>query len=53
MKSALALLCLGAASVAQAADWVLTWSDDFDGDSVDKSKWNVDVANGGFGNNEL
>lgn len=43
-------------------EWELTWSDEFDGDSLDTSKWNIDIGNGfysegewisGWGNNEL
>ena len=33
--------------------WVQTWGDEFNGGGVDRSKWNIDVGNGGFGNNEL
>lgn len=35
------------------ANWKLVWSDEFDGDSIDKSKWNFVEGGGGFGNNEL
>jgi beta-glucanase (GH16 family) len=36
-------------------NWVLTWSDEFNGawGPVDGSKWNFDTGNSGFGNNEL
>lgn len=63
-----ALLLTGSTAVAadtQAAanDWVLTWSDEFDGTTVDESKWGFDTGNwirdakgnlvtGGWGNNE-
>lgn len=33
--------------------WVCQWADEFDGDSVDESKWNFEVNAGGGGNNEL
>ena len=35
--------------------WVLAWSDEFDEDSIDRSKWTFDIGNGpnGWGNNEL
>ena len=31
----------------------LVWSDEFDGNSLDTSKWGFDVGNHGFGNEEL
>ncbi|MEZ0536449.1 carbohydrate binding domain-containing protein [Caldicellulosiruptoraceae bacterium PP1] len=33
--------------------WKLIFSDDFNGTSLDRTKWNVIDAGGGFGNNEL
>ena len=44
--------------------WTLVWSDEFDGDTVDRSKWDFDLGNGffdykthrwidGWGNEEL
>ena len=33
-------------------NWKLVWSDEFDGDSIDKSKWNFEVNGDGGGNNE-
>ena len=37
------------------AGWQLAWADEFDGTSVDSSKWTFDIGNGagGWGNNEL
>lgn len=32
--------------------WNLVWSDEFNGSSVDTSKWTFTVGGGGFGNNE-
>jgi beta-glucanase (GH16 family) len=66
----LALLFAGqAAPTPQAAQppagkWKLVWSDEFDGDSIDRSKWDFDTGNGfynydanvwisGWGNGEL
>jgi beta-glucanase (GH16 family) len=48
----------------QKTKWKLVWSDEFDGDSVDLSKWDFDIGNGffdykthswvdGWGNEEL
>lgn len=33
--------------------WELVWSDEFDGDAIDESKWTYDIGNWGWGNNEL
>lgn len=37
------------------AGWKLTWSDEFNGHSIDRSKWGFETGNGesGWGNNEL
>lgn len=34
-------------------DWTLVWSDEFNGDSLDESKWNYVQGGGGYGNKEL
>lgn len=34
------------------SDWQLVWSDDFDGDSLDRSKWEPEESCWGGGNNE-
>lgn len=34
-------------------DWQLVWSDEFEGDVIDSSKWNYINGAGGYGNNEL
>ena len=31
----------------------LIWSDEFDGNNIDTSKWGYDIGNSGWGNNEL
>ena len=39
-----------------AADWTLSWSDEFEGPAgatVDATKWTFDVGGGGWGNQEL
>lgn len=49
---------------AEPAPWKLTWSDEFNGDAIDKTKWDFDLGNGffnydanqwisGWGNSEL
>ncbi|MGY6559589.1 MAG: family 16 glycosylhydrolase [Nitritalea sp.] len=35
------------------SEWTLVWSDEFDGDEIDASKWTFDIGNWGWGNNEL
>jgi beta-glucanase (GH16 family) len=37
----------------KAAHWKLVWSDEFNGDGLDMSKWTFDVGGNGWGNNEL
>lgn len=38
---------------ADLANWDLVWSDEFDGTSLDKSVWNVQIDGDGSGNAEL
>lgn len=43
-------------STANNSNWVLTWSDEFngaDGSAPDPSKWVIETGGGGWGNNEL
>jgi beta-glucanase (GH16 family) len=63
------LLALPTVAAAQSADrapagWKLVWSDEFDGDAIDRAKWDFDLGNGfynyeantwisGWGNDEL
>jgi beta-glucanase (GH16 family) len=51
----LILLLLVLVTCSWAQEWQLVWADEFDGNSVDESKWNFMLGNGsgGWGNNEL
>ena len=40
------------ASISTHAQWDLIWQDEFDGSSLDTTKWKVDVGGNGWGNNE-
>lgn len=51
MKPALLLAFL--ALPLHAADWKLTWHDEFDGAALDASKWTIVTGGNGFGNHEL
>src|SRR3954469_2803071 len=45
-----------AATSKPANNWVLTWSDEFngaDGNAPDPTKWAIETGGGGWGNNEL
>jgi len=43
----------GNAHATVNANWKLVWSDEFDGTSIDSSKWGFEVNGDGGGNNEL
>jgi beta-glucanase (GH16 family) len=46
---------LGSASSAAKANWLLTWSDEFNGSSgsaPDPAKWTIETGGNGWGNNE-
>ena len=46
----------GARGQGANANWVLTWSDEFDGpdgSAPDPAKWSAETGGGGWGNNEL
>lgn len=34
-------------------EWKLVWNDEFEGDSLDRSRWVFDLGGSGWGNNEL
>ncbi|MGA2328387.1 MAG: family 16 glycosylhydrolase [Bryobacteraceae bacterium] len=50
---ALALALTGAGSAAAQSGWTLTWNDEFDGPSLDQTKWGYNLGAGGWGNQEL
>jgi beta-glucanase (GH16 family) len=52
MRKALAALTLLVASPAAAQDWKLVWSDEFDGSTLDRAKWDYEVDCWGGGNGE-
>lgn len=37
----------------EGSEWKVVWSDEFDGNYVDTTKWTYDVGNWGWGNGEL
>jgi|GEM_PF-1618408 len=43
----------GTANTTVNANWKLVWSDEFDGDKIDSSKWGFEVNGEGGGNGEL
>lgn len=47
------LLPVGAGAQPAPAGWVLDWSDEFDGDTLDRTKWVPELGEHGFGNGEL
>ena len=55
LRYVLAIAMLFARFALNAADlqWKLVWSDEFDGSSLDPSKWEFEVNAHGGGNNEL
>jgi beta-glucanase (GH16 family) len=34
------------------AQWTMIWNDEFDGTTLDNTKWTKDIGGWGFGNNE-
>lgn len=52
MRAAVLALALLAAPAAAADNWTMVWSDEFDGDKIDRSKWGFDVDCWGGGNDE-
>ena len=59
-KSVLLMVCLGFVTMLMwGQNWELVWSDEFDGESLDASKWSYQTGTGSseglsdWGNNEL
>lgn len=52
MRAAVLALALLATPAAAADNWTMVWSDEFDGDKIDRSKWGFDVDCWGGGNDE-
>jgi len=53
MNNLLVALCLFATTVFAQQTYQLVWQDEFDGNTLDRSKWNVEVNCDGGGNAEL
>lgn len=52
MRGLVLALAALAAPAAAADNWTMVWSDEFDGDKIDRSKWGFDVDCWGGGNDE-
>ena len=52
MKFVLLLSLVLSIYTAVPAGYKLVWSDEFEGNSIDGSKWGYDIGGGGWGNNE-
>jgi beta-glucanase (GH16 family) len=48
-----ALIVPTADMLAQAPNWQLVWSDEFNGLNIDRSNWTYDTGGNGWGNHEL
>jgi beta-glucanase (GH16 family) len=53
MKNFLFLTLLISIYTTVPGSYKLVWSDEFEGASIDGSKWGYDIGGGGWGNNEL
>jgi len=53
MKRTIIILFFFFAKISLYAQWELVWQDEFDGSSLDTTKWKVDIGGNGWGNNEL
>ncbi|MCW8196345.1 glycoside hydrolase family 16 protein [Proteobacteria bacterium 005FR1] len=53
LRTSVLALALALSSNAQAGNWELVWSDEFEGERIDSEKWSHEVNCAGGGNNEL
>lgn len=53
MKSILIFLSIISVSPVFAQCWNLVWTDEFNGTSLDATKWTPQTGGGGWGNSEL
>jgi beta-glucanase (GH16 family) len=51
--ASLALAACATCALAQSTNWKLAWHDEFDGSTLDSSKWSYVTGGNGFGNKEL
>ena len=52
MKFTVSIILIIAIYTAPPAGYRLVWSDEFEGNAIDGSKWVYDIGGGGWGNNE-
>jgi beta-glucanase (GH16 family) len=52
LRTAIILLLLASSALAQGK-WRLVWSDEFNGNTLDQTKWGFDIGGSGWGNHEL
>jgi len=53
MKAFLLIFSLILSVFSVPSGYRLVWSDEFDGNAIDSSKWDFNIGGGGWGNNEL
>src|SRR5690606_7294355 len=52
-SSSVSSISSSSSSTSPANGWELVWSDEFEGDAIDSTKWSHEVNCAGGGNNEL